>query len=101
MSAMPSKKRRQYPKEFKAEVCALVLSGRKSVPEVCRDHQLTESSVYAWVRQARIDAGEGPPGAATSEELEELRRLRKENKQLKRERDFLVDAAAYFAKRKK
>jgi len=94
-------KRRKYTKEFKAEVCALVLTGRKTVPEVCIAHELTESTVYAWVRQAKVDAGSGPSGAASSDELEELRRLRKENKLLKRERDFLVDAAAYFAKAKK
>ena len=96
-----AKKRRQFTKEFRSEVCALVLSGRKTVPQVCQEHELTESTVYAWVRQAKVDSGVGPEGAATSEELEELRALRKENKQLKRERDFLVDAAAYFAKAKK
>ena len=94
-------KRRRYSAAFKEEVCLMVLSGRKTVPEVCAEHDLTESTVYAWVRQARIDAGDGPTGAPTSPELEELRALRRENKLLRKERDFLVEAAAYFAKGKK
>ena len=100
MSEM-ARKRRQYSAEIKAEVCALVLAGRKTVPEVSNEHELTESTVYAWVRQAKVDTGRGPAGVATSDEVEELRRLRKENKELRRERDFLVDAATYFAKAKR
>ena len=98
---MGKQKRRRFSAVFKAEVCSLVLSGRKTVPEVCEEHELVESSVYAWVRQAKVDSGIGPEGAPTSSELEELRALRKKVKLLERERDFLVDAAAYFAKAKK
>jgi transposase-like protein len=50
------------------------------------------------VRQADIDEGKGPEGALTSEEREELRRLRRENHRLQSERDFLKKAAAFFAK---
>jgi transposase len=50
------------------------------------------------VKQADIDEGQGPEGALTSEEREELRRLRRENRTLAMERDFLKKAAAFFAK---
>ena len=56
------------------------------------------SSRSDWVRRAEIDRGKGPPGALTTEELEELRRLRKENRELKMEREILRKAAAFFAK---
>ena len=82
-------------------VVQLVLSGRKTVPEVCKEHELFDSSVYGWVRQAKVDAGEGPAGVLTTAEKEELSALRRENRELRRERDFLQQAAAYFAKAKK
>ena len=85
--------RRKYTAEFKAEICALVVSGQKTVPEVSEEHGLCVSGVYYWVRKAKTDAGGGKTGVASSNELEELRALRKENRKLKQERDFLVDAA--------
>lgn len=100
MSSMASK-RRKFSREFKAEVVQLVLTGRKSVPEICKEQDLHDSSVYNWVRQAKIDAGDGPTGALTTAEKEELSALRRENRELRRERDFLKDAAAYFARAKK
>lgn len=96
-----SKKRRKFTPEFKAEVVKLVLDGRKTVSEICRQHGLYDSAVYNWVRQAKVDAGKGPAGALRTDEKEELARLRKENRELCRERDFLKDAAAYFARAKK
>ena len=69
-----------------------------SVPQVARDLDLTETALRHWVKQAEIDEGAGPEGALTTEEKEELRRLRRENRTLKMERDFLKKAAAFFAK---
>ena len=100
MSGM-SKSRRKFSKEFKSEIVQLVLSGNKTVPQVAKEHALHESSVYNWVRQAKIDDGQGPSDAMTTAEREELAQLRRENRNLRRERDFLKDAAAYFAKAKK
>ena len=54
-----------------------------------------------WVRQARIDAGNGEPGALTSTEKEELARLRRENRELRMERDLLKQATAFFARESK
>ena len=95
------KNRQRYSTEFKAEICKLVMAGRRTVAQVSNEHSICPSSVYGWVRQARIDQGVGLKGTATTSELEELRRLRKENRVLQQERDFLVDAARYFAAAKK
>jgi transposase len=60
---------------------------------------LTETALRDWVRQAEIDAGRGTtPGALTTEEREELGRLRRENRTLRMERDILKKATAFFAK---
>ena len=95
------KKRRKFTKEFKAEAVRLVLETGKPVAQVARDIDVVESSLFSWVKQARIDRGEGQPGQLTTEELEELRRLRKEVRELRMERDFLKKTAAYFAEWKK
>lgn len=96
-----SGKRKRFTKEFKAEIVKLVLHGGRSVPEVCREHGIGETSVYYWLKQARIDNGQGPAGALTTEEREELSHLRKECRELRRERDFLTQATAFFARAKR
>ncbi len=94
-------KRKRYDAKFKQEIVKLVLDGRKTVQEVCQTHELHESSVYNWVREAKRIARMTPDERLAQQEREELERLRRENKELKRERDFLRDAATYFAKVKK
>jgi transposase len=69
-----------------------------NLAQVARDLDLTESSLRNWVKQADIDAGQGPEGALTTEELEELRRLRRRVRILEMERDFAKKAAAFFAR---
>ena len=102
MSKMETKagrrQRRQFTDEFKAGAVALVLDQGKPIPEVARDLDLTESSLRAWVERARADRGRGRPGVLASTEREELARLRKENRELRTERDILKKAAAFFAK---
>ena len=90
--------RRKFTDEFKARAVRLVLKEGQTVAQVGRDLDLAESVLHGWVKQARIDRGMGPPGALTSEEREELWRLRKENRVLKEEREILKKAAAFFAK---
>ena len=99
--ARKKKQRRRFTAEYKAEIIKLVIDGGATVPEVAKSHDLTESSVYLWVKQARIDRGEGGAGALTSDEKVELSQLRREVRELRRERDFLSQAAAYFAKQKR
>ena len=95
---MERRKRRSFNAEFKAGAVRLVREGGKSVPQVAKDLDLTDSALRNWVRQAEVDEGKEPAGALTTAEREELTRLRKENRQLTMERDFLKKAAAFFAK---
>ena len=90
--------RRKFTEEFKARAVRLVLKETQTVAQVARDLDLAESVLHAWVKQARIDRGMGPPGALTSEEREELARLRKEVRVLREEKEILRKAAAFFAK---
>ena len=94
---MPRRQRRQYTPEQKADAVRLVRQVG-NLSQVARDLGLTVSVLHRWVQQADIDAGQGAQGALTSDEREELRRLRRENRTLEMERDFLKKAAAFFAK---
>ena len=94
---MPRRKRREYTPEQKADAVRMVREVG-NLAKVARDLDLTESALRNWVKQADIDEGHGPEGALTTEEREELRRLRRENRRLEMERDFLKKAAAFFAK---
>ena len=95
---MVRRARRTFSEEFKADTVRLILEGGKSAYAVARDLDLTASAVRSWVQQARVDRGQGPAGALSSEERAELTRLRRENRQLKMEREILKKAAAFFAK---
>ena len=95
------RKRRSFTPEFKAEVVGLCRAGDRGIGQVAKDLDLTETAVREWVRRAEVDAGHGPPGALTTEEREELRRLRRENRQLQIEREILKKAAAFFAKERR
>ena len=94
---MARRQRRKYTSEQKADAVRMVRE-LGNLAKVARDLDLTESSLRNWVRRAEIDEGRGPEGALTTEEREELRRLRRENRRLEMERDFLKKAAAFFAK---
>jgi len=95
---MAKRTRRSFTPEYKAEVVGLVRSSGKSVGQVARELDLTETAVRHWVRQAAIDGKRDPQGPLTSEERAELTRLRREMKTVTMERDFLRKAAAFFAK---
>jgi transposase len=94
---MPRRNRRFFTPEQKAAAVRLV---RKvgNVSRVAKDLDLTETALPKWVQQAEIDDGRGAEGALTTEEKAELQQLRRENRTLKMERDFLKKAAAFFAK---
>jgi transposase len=95
---MGRRKRRIFTAEQKAEAVRLVQRGDRSVGQIAADLDLTGSALRRWVEQAETDAGRGRDGALTSAEREELARLRRENRTLTLERDFLKRAAAFFAK---
>jgi len=98
MGVMERRKRRAFTREFKAETVRLVVDGKRTVGEVARDLDLTESALRLWVHQAEVDAGRGKPGELTTAEREELQQLRREVKTLRLEREILKQAAAFFAK---
>jgi len=97
---MARRKRRKFNPEFKAEAVRLVRIGDRSIEQIAKDLDLTESSLRNWVQQASVDAGEAPNAAAalTSAEKSELSELRREVERLRQERDILKAAATYFAK---
>ena len=90
--------RRTFPKEFKDDIVKVCLEGKESVAAVARRFELSETAVRGWVRQAEADASGGASGPLTTEERDELQRLRRENKRLVMEREILKKAAAFFAK---
>ena len=90
--------RRRHSDEFRAGAVRLVLKEKRTVAQVARDLDIGQSLLHSWVRQTKVDAGEGPEGALTTEEKAELTKLRKENRELRIERDILRKAAAFFAK---
>ena len=95
MVSMP-RARPAYPLEFRRQAVELVRLAGRPIPDVARELGCSQQSLRTWVRQADIDGGvrEG----LTTEEPEELRRLRREVRQLRQERDILGKAVAFFAK---
>ena len=89
--------RRQFTDEFKAGAVRLVLDEGRTVGAVARELDLTETAFRAWVEHARADRTAGMTGVTTAER-EELARLRKENRQLRMDREILVKAAAFFVR---
>jgi transposase len=96
MFMMTSRARRSFSPAFKAQTVDLLRTSGKSVTEVCRDLDLTETAVRRWLAQADIEAGQRD--GLTTAEREELSRLRRENRVLREEREILRKAAAFFAK---
>ena len=95
---MERRKRRSFTPEYRADAVKLVREGGKSLPQVAKDLDLTESALRNWVREAEGGKGKSPAGELTTQERDELVRLRKEVRHLEMERDFLKKAAAFFAK---
>ena len=85
-----------YPPEFKREAVQLYRSSGESISKVAEELGVSTESLRRWVKQHEIDEGER--AGLTTEEREELRRLRQENRTHKQERDFLKKAAVFFAR---
>lgn len=97
METMERKKRRRrsFTPEFKTEIVEHCRRGDRTIAQVARDFDLTESAVRKWVEQAAIDAGDR--AGLTTEERAELAQLRRENRQLRLDNDTLERATAFFA----
>lgn len=85
--------RRKFTKEFKAEAVAMVEESGGQIAMVARELNIYDSSLGNWVRQAREEA----EGAPSVEERAEIRELKRELERVKRERDILGKAVAYFS----
>ncbi len=85
-----------YPREFREEAVRLVRESGKSIGQVAKDLGVADQSLRNWVRQADLDRGRRTDGL-TTEEREEVRRLRRENRIRREEREILKKAAAFFA----
>ena len=96
MEKRRTRPRRSFTPEFKAEIVELCHRGDRSIGQVSRDFDLTETAVRAWVRQAEIDGG--VRDGLTTEERVELTRLRRENRSLKEDVEVLKRATVFFAK---
>ncbi|MFD0223944.1 transposase [Streptomyces hirsutus] len=93
-----SNTRKRYTAEFKRDAVALVHSSGKTVTEVAREIGVSAEGLRNWVRQDQADRGHGPVGTLTSDEKEELRRLRRENREQQQTIEVLKKAAAFFAR---
>mgnify|MGYP006295208081 CR=1 FL=1 len=93
-----ARKRRSFTKQFKRDAVKLVRESGKGFGAVAKELDLTETCLRAWAKQAEDqETGRG----LSDSEREELQRLRRENRTLTMERDFLKKAAAFFAKEQK
>jgi transposase len=88
--------RAPYPAEFREQLIELVRAGR-TPEELSREFEPSAQAIRNWVAQADRDAGRRADGL-TSGEQAELKRLRRENRQLRQEREILAKAAAWFAR---
>ena len=84
----------RYPEEFRREAVELYRSSDRPRAEVARSLGIADGSLATWVKQARLEAESG----LDVDERVELERLRKENRELRMDREILRKAAAYFAR---
>ena len=92
----PARRRGRYPKEFRRDAAALVIDQKRTVADVANELGVATQTLGNWVRQERIDRGERE--GLSTEEREELTRLKREVKRLTMERDLLKRSVAFWVK---
>ncbi len=96
-----SERRKSYDKEFKLSAVKMILDGEMSISRVSRDLGVNQNSLHNWKKAYLEDQQNAFPGKGRMKpEEEELRKLKKELSIVKRERDILKKAIAFFAKEK-
>ena len=95
---MQRKRRRRYTKEFKSEVVEYANNSTLPISQIAKEFGISDTCLHRWKHQETIDAGKGKPNQLTTNEKEELRRLRRENRKLREEKEILKKAAVFFAK---
>lgn len=89
-------KKPRYSDQFKSEAIELARTSGKSTAQIADELGVHYSTLRGWIKQLEIDGGKAE--GLTSDEKEELRQLRKDNRRLTQERDILKKAAVWFAK---
>ena len=87
---------RKYPQELRDRAVRLVLESDRPIAQIAKDLGIHREALRLWVRQAEADAGRRPE-QPTCAEREEIKRLRKENTELKRANEILKAASVFFA----
>ena len=90
-------KRKRYSPEYKRELVELVRRSQSSCRQIALEVGVNPNMLTRWVREADAGGGKAFPGVGTPRD-EEMARLNRELSKVSKERDFLKDAAAYFAK---
>jgi transposase len=94
---MPQGYQRPYPLEFRREAVSLVMASGRSVRAVAGELGVSTESLRIWLRQDQLDRGERDDGL-TTEERDELRKLRRQVRELEQEREILKRAVTFFAR---
>jgi len=98
---MPGTTRRQFTDEFKSEAVRLTRESNRPVAQVARELGISDNVLYRWRTEQRHVESRGRTRQSVRAEQEELTRLKRENETLRKERDFLRRAAAFFARESK
>ena len=98
---MPETTRRQFTDEFKAEAVRLTRESKRPVARVARELGISDNVLCRWMTEQRHVESRGSTRQAVRAEQDELTRLKRENEILRKERDFLRRAAAFFARESK
>lgn len=94
---MPQRFQRPYPPEFRREAIRLVEATGRRYQDVAKELGVSPESLRLWIKQAQLDRGQRDDGLTTSER-EELRRLRRQVRDLEAEREILKRAVTFFVR---